>query len=145
MTISTRTRTQSDSGYESDVWEPHDAEPATKARLPWSEHPITFDESDQPEHLVDVRRFPLIVSTVLGTILAMKVFMDGGSDSNLIYWDTFKKLKISVNKLRPTKGPITRIVPRRQVMPLNTIDLWVTFGEAANFHQAILSFEVMDF
>jgi hypothetical protein len=30
-------------------------------------------------------------------------------------------------------------------MPLSTIDLWVTFGEAENFHQEILSFEVVDF
>jgi hypothetical protein len=30
-------------------------------------------------------------------------------------------------------------------MPLGAIDLWVTFGEAVNYRQEILSFEVMDF
>ena len=30
-------------------------------------------------------------------------------------------------------------------MPLGIIDLRVTFGEAANYHQEILSFEVVDF
>jgi hypothetical protein len=30
-------------------------------------------------------------------------------------------------------------------MPLGIIDLWVMFGEAANFRQEILSFEVVDF
>ena len=30
-------------------------------------------------------------------------------------------------------------------MALGIIDLWVTFGEAANFRQEILSFEVVDF
>jgi hypothetical protein len=82
---------------------------------------------------------------VLKTVHATKVFMDGESDSNLIYWDTFEKLKIGTDKLRPPRGPITRIVPRRQVMPLSIIDLWVTFGEAANFCKEILSIEVVDF
>ena len=30
-------------------------------------------------------------------------------------------------------------------MPLGIIDLWVTYGEAVNFRQEILSFEVVDF
>jgi hypothetical protein len=114
-------------------------------RLPWSEHPITFDESDQPEHSVDVDRFPLVVSAVLEIVYATMIFMNGGSDSNLIYWDTFKKLKIDTEKLHAPRGPITRIVLWRQVMPLGIIDLRVTFGEAANFRQEILSFEVVDF
>ena len=59
--------------------------------------------------------------------------MDGGSDSNLIYWDTFERQKIGTDKLHPPRGLITRIVPGIQVMPLSIIDLWVTFGEVANF------------
>jgi hypothetical protein len=72
--------------------------------LPWSEHPVTFDESDQPKHSVDVGRFPLVISAVLKTIRATKIFMDKGSDYNLIYWDTFERLKISTDKLRPPRG-----------------------------------------
>ena len=72
--------------------------PTTMTRLPWSEHPITFDESDQPEHSVDVGRFPLVVSAVLETVHATKIFMDGQSDSNLIYWDIFERLKIGTDK-----------------------------------------------
>ena len=87
--------------------------PAMTTRLPWSEHPITFNESDQPEHSVDVGRFPLVVTIVLETICATKIFMDAGSDSNLIYWDTFERLKIGTDKLHAPRGPITRIVPGR--------------------------------
>ena len=47
--------------------------------------------------------------------------------------------------MHPPRGPITRIAPRRQVMPLSVIDLRVMFGEAANYRQEILSFEVVDF
>ena len=105
----------------------------TMTQLPWLEHPITFDESDQPEHSVDIGRFPLVISAVLKTVRATMILMDGGSDSNLIYWDTFERLKIGTDKLRPPRGPITRIVPGRQVMPLSIVDLRVTFGEVANF------------
>jgi hypothetical protein len=77
------------------------------ARLPWSEHLITLDEGDQPEHSVDVGRFPLVVSAVLETIRATKIFMDGGSDFDQIYWDTFERLKIGTYKLHPPRGPIT--------------------------------------
>ena len=132
-------------GHTPVVWEAHAAAAAPTFRLPWSEHPITFDESDGPEHSVDIGRFPLVVSTVLETVRGTMIFMDGGSDSNLIYWDTFEKLKISTDKLRPPRGLITGIVPGRQVMPLGIIDLWVMFGEAANFCKEILSFEVVDF
>jgi hypothetical protein len=89
--------------------------PTMTTRLPWSEHLITFNE-DQPEHSIDISRFPLVVSTILKTVRATKIIMDGGSDSNLIYWDTFKRLKIGIDKLCPLRVPITRIVPGRQVM-----------------------------
>jgi hypothetical protein len=113
MAICTHTGAWPDSGHTPAVREAHITVPAIMTRLPWSEQPITFDESDQLKHSVDVGRSPLVVSAVLKTVRATKVFTDGGSDSNLIYWDTFKKLKISTNKLCPPKGPITRIVPGR--------------------------------
>jgi hypothetical protein len=71
--------------------------------------------------------------------------MDGGSDSNLIYCDTFERLKIDIDKLHPPRGPITGIVPGRQVMPLSIVDLRVMFGDVANYRQVILSFKVIDF
>ena len=73
-----------------------------------------------------------MVSEVLEAIRTTKIFMDGGSDSNLIYWDTFKRLKIGMDKLCSLKGMLTEIVPGRQVMPLGIIDLWVMFGEVVN-------------
>ena len=39
--------------------------------LPWLEHPITFDKSYQPEHSIDVGRFPLVVSVVLETVVGI--------------------------------------------------------------------------
>jgi hypothetical protein len=74
-----------------------------------------------------------VVSAVLETVRAAKIFMDGGSDFNLIYWGTFKRLKIGIDKLRPPRDPITRIVSGKTDMPLGIIDLRVMFGNAANY------------
>jgi hypothetical protein len=46
MTIRAHTRIWSDSGRKLAVQENHVMVPAATAWLPWSEHPITFDESD---------------------------------------------------------------------------------------------------
>jgi hypothetical protein len=58
--------------------------------------------------------------------------MDRGSDSNLIYWDTFEKLNIGIEKLCPARGLITSVVPGQQVMPLGIVDPKATFGDAVN-------------
>ena len=145
MTIWAHTRTRLDLGHPHATREAQAATLATMAQLPWPEHPITFDKSDQPEHSVDVDRFLLVINIVLRTIRAIKIFMYGGSDSNLIYWVTFERLRIGIDKLCLIRGLITRIVPGRLVMPLGIIDLRVTFGEVTNYRQDILSFEVMDF
>jgi hypothetical protein len=73
MTIRAHTRTRSDLGRAPAIWEAH---AVAMTWLPWSEHTVTFDESDQPEHSVDVGRFPLVISAVLETVCATKIFMD---------------------------------------------------------------------
>lgn len=114
-------------------------------QLPWSEEPITFDKADHPEHIVDAGRFPLVVIAVIETMRVTKIFMDGGSDVNLLYRNTFEKLGIGIDKLRPMRGSISEIVPGRQVMPLGIVNLKVTFGDVVNYRQEILSFEVVHF
>lgn len=111
MVIFSRTEARSNLGYHPPFrWEIYAKLPAATSRLPWLENSITFDRSDQPKHLVDIGRFPLVVSTVIETVRATKVFMHGGTDFNLLYWDTFKRLKIGIDKLCPVKGLITGVV-----------------------------------
>jgi hypothetical protein len=85
MTICAHTGIWSDTGHLPIIREAHTMTSVATTRLPWSEPPITFDKNDQPEHSIDVGRFPVVISAVLETIYATKIFMDGGSDSNLIY------------------------------------------------------------
>jgi hypothetical protein len=63
---------QSDTGHLPVNREAHTTAPVTTTWLPWSEHPITFDESDQPKHSVNVGKFPLVISTILKTVAPPK-------------------------------------------------------------------------
>ena len=42
-------------------------EPATPAFLRWSESAITFDQTDHPESVSQLRRYPLVVDPIVGT------------------------------------------------------------------------------
>jgi hypothetical protein len=86
-----------------------------------------------------------VVSAVIRDVKMMKVLMDGGSGINILYKGAFEKLNNEASKLRPSHSPFHGIVPRRQVMPLGTITLSVTFGDQVHYRKETLSFEVVDF
>jgi hypothetical protein len=73
-----------------------------------------------------------------------KILMDGGSSINILK-DVFDKLNEDIRKLHASQSPFHSIVPGRRIMPLGTIDLSVTFGDAAHYQKEILFFEVVDF
>jgi hypothetical protein len=86
-----------------------------------------------------------VVSAVIGTARMTKILMDGGSSINILYKDAFDKLNVDVRKLHASQSPFHGIVPGRRIMPLGTIDLSVTFGDAVHYQKEILFFEVVDF
>jgi hypothetical protein len=59
--------------------------------------------------------------------------------------DAFDKLNMNIRKLHASPSPFHDIVPRQRVMPLGTIDLSVTFGDAVHYPKETLSFKVVDF
>jgi len=63
----------------------------------------------------------------------MKVLMDGGNSFNMLYVDTFNRLRISGSALSPS------------VMPLRRIALPVTFNDQSNFRTEKLTFDVVGF
>jgi hypothetical protein len=119
--------------------------PVVPIYLRWSERSITFNRDDHPDHVIKASRFSLVVSAVVGGINMTKVFMDGGSDINILYKDAFEKLNIETSKLLPLHSPFHGIVPERRVMPLGTITLSVMFGDQVHYCKETLSFEVIDF
>ena len=54
-------------------------------------------------------------------------------------------MRIPRSELRPTSSPFHGVILGAQAYPLGQIDLPVTFGDRANFHLEVLTFEVVDF
>jgi hypothetical protein len=56
------------------------------------------------------RPIPLGGSAVIETVRVSKIFMGRGSNINLLYWDTFERLKIGIDRLRSHRAG-RRITP----------------------------------
>jgi hypothetical protein len=86
-----------------------------------------------------------VVTAVIENTRVTKILMDGGTGINILYKDDFDKLNVDIRKLHASQSPFHGIVPRWCIMPLGTIDLSVTFGDAVHYRKETLSFEVVDF
>ena len=89
---------------------------------------ITFDQEDHPNSVPNLGRYPLMVSSIMGTMRLTKVLMDGGSGLNLLYARTLDKIGIPCSNLHPSKVPFYGIMPGKEVVPLECIQLNVTLG-----------------
>jgi hypothetical protein len=72
------------------------------------------------------------------------VFVDGGSNINLIYADTLRRMNISLASLMPTDTRFHGITPEKPTYPLGKIALDIQFGAVENFRKEKLEFQVID-
>ena len=49
--------------------------------------------------MVEVGRFPLVVTAVIENTRVTKILMDGGNGINILYKDAFDKLNMGIRKL----------------------------------------------
>ena len=120
-------------------------EPAAPAFLRWSESAITFDQSNHPDSIPQLGRYPLMVDLIIGMKCLTKVLMDGGSGLNIMYAKTLDAMGINRSRVRPTGAPFHGIVPRKQAMPHGQIILPITFVDPSNYRTETLTFEVVMF
>ena len=120
-------------------------EMAVPSFLRWSESPITFDQGDHPSHIARLGHYPLIIDPIVRKKRLTKVLMDGGSGLNILYIDTLDAMRIPWSELCPAGSPFHGMILGAQAYPLGQIDLPVMFGNRANFHSKVLTFEVVDF
>jgi len=71
--------------------------------------------------------------------------MDGGIGLNILYVDTLDAMRIPRSELHSVSSPFHVMIPGTQAYPLRQINLPITFGDRANFHSEVLTFEVVDF
>jgi hypothetical protein len=63
--------------------------------LKWSETVITFDRKDHPDHILQLRCFPLVIDPIIGKTHLSFVLIDGGSSLNLLYAETYDAMGLS--------------------------------------------------
>ncbi|XP_066324423.1 uncharacterized protein [Miscanthus floridulus] len=71
--------------------------------------------------------------------------MNGGSGLNIMYAEMLDAMGIDQSCIRSTEAPFHNIVPGKQAMPLEQIDLPVTFRSPTNYRTETLTFEVVGF
>ena len=62
--------------------------------LRWSEQPITWSRADHLPMIEDPGLLALVVAPQVGGYTLNKVIMDGGSSINILYYETFKRMRL---------------------------------------------------
>ncbi|KAI4983569.1 hypothetical protein ZWY2020_025435 [Hordeum vulgare] len=69
--------------------------------------------------------------------------MDGGSNINILYFDTFRRMNLLEKDLMPSSTVFNGIVPGKSAYPFGRIKLNVAFGTESNYRSESLLFEVV--
>jgi hypothetical protein len=87
-------------------------EPAVRTPLRWSEVPITFSRADQWTSFSKPGRFPLVLKLVVAGSKLNKVLIDGGSEPNVLFTKSLKKMKLNItHMLTKSTSPFYGMVP----------------------------------
>jgi hypothetical protein len=89
--------------------------------------------------------YPLVVNPIVDSVFLPKTLIDGGSNLNIIFTETIRKMDFDFNKMTACDEPFYRVVPGKATYPIGRVCLSVTFGTKENFRTEYLTFEVVDF
>lgn len=71
--------------------------------------------------------------------------MDGGSGLNILYIETYDVMGLLTMAIQPSGAPFHEVLPELHAIPLEQVDLPMTFGGRVNFRTKMLNFEVAEF
>jgi hypothetical protein len=111
----------------------------------WSEHVITFSQTDQWLNFDHPGKYPLLVDPVIRESRVKKVLVDGGSSINVTFPRTLLALEVALKDLIESDTPFFGIVSTEGEYPLGHIYMPVTFGTLENYRTEFLRFEVVRF
>ena len=74
-----------------------------------------------------------------------QVLMDGGSDLNLLYQDTIRKLGVNPAIIRHGNTSFQGVTPGPDTQSMGSLSLEVTFGSPNNFRSENLTFHIAPF
>jgi hypothetical protein len=110
-----------------------------------SEQPIGWDRADHPARVEYPGRCALIVRPKVGDYWLAKTLMDGGSTINILYFDTFRRLKLKDSMVEHSNCMFHGIVLGRKAYSMGKVTLLVTFGTPANYRTEKILFELVNF
>ncbi|KAK1645297.1 hypothetical protein QYE76_063102 [Lolium multiflorum] len=74
-----------------------------------------------------------------------KCLMDGGASLNIMYLETLERMNLTKEQLKHSTTEFHGVVPGKKAISLGSIRLPVAFGDANNFRQEMITFEVVPF
>ena len=89
--------------------------------------PITFTDEDFTT-IDPSQDDPMVITVEIDKFAIAKVLVDQGSSVDILYWETFKKMKISEAEIQPYNKQIVGFSGER-VDTKGFIDLYTTFGD----------------
>ncbi|XP_044356816.1 uncharacterized protein, partial [Triticum aestivum] len=107
--------------------------------------PITFDHLDYSRSIRNEGWTALILDPIIDGLQFTQVLMDGGSDLNLLYPDTIRKLGIDPTKIRHSRTSFKGVTPGPYAKSMGSSLLEVVFGPPDNFRHENLLFHVAPF
>src|SRR4051812_14047206 len=72
-----------------------------------------------------------------------RIFMDGGSNINIIFSKTLREISVPSSALKTSHTTFYEGVPRKAIVQLRKINLDVVFGDRENFMKENLDLEVV--
>ena len=69
--------------------------------------------------------------------------MDGGSNINILYYETFRRMGLTDKNLKTSNTVFHGVVPGKSVYPVGKIELEVAFGDEHDSRAEKLTFEVV--
>ena len=107
--------------------------------------PITFDHLDYSRSIRNAGWTTLILDPIIDGLQFTQVLMDGGSDLNLLYPNTIRKLGIDLTKIRHSRTSFKGVTPGPYAKCTGSLLLEVVFGSPNNFRCETLIFQVVPF
>jgi len=95
--------------------------------------PITFTDDDFTAIAQDD---PMVITVEIDKFAIAKTLVDQGSSVDILYWEIFKKMRISEADIQPYNEQIVGFSGER-VDTKGYIDLYTTFGEEDGLHKTI--------
>ena len=109
-----------------------------------AETSITFSQNDHPPTVPRPGHAPLVLDAQIRGYDMDRIFMDGGSNLNIIFTRTLRKMLIPRSVWKKSSTVIHGVVPGEAAISLGIIKLEVVFGSRRNFARQTLEFDVLD-